>query len=218
MIMKRKKNKKLQKRFILKIRKNILTGIITILPLFVTYLFIAWLMKLLHKNLAFIPRLLAPQNELLSIVFELLLLFLIVLFIYLVGVLTNKYIGKKSIKLGESILNKIPIIRTIYTGTKQILDGLMLNNKRAFRKVVLVEYPRKGMRVLGFITGEMEIVKNNRKQTMYTVFIPSTPAPTTGFMVIVPKKDVIFVNISPDKALKSIISGGVITNKLKLDE
>ncbi len=215
---KKKKQNYIKPKLFVKIRKNIITGIITILPLFVTYLFIAWLMKLLHKNLEFIPKLLTPNNELLIYLFEVLLLLIILLFIYLVGVMTNKYIGKKSIKMGENLLNKIPLIRTIYTGTKQILDGLMVNNKRAFKKVVLVEYPRKGMQCIGFITGEVEIIKNHRKQKLYTVFIPSTPAPTTGFMVILPRKDVIMLDISPDKALKSIISGGVITPKLKINE
>ncbi len=215
----RKKNKnKKKKTFYLKVRKNFVTGLITLLPLFVTYIFIAWLMKFLHKNLAFVPKLISPDNDILIILFEFVLFLLILLFIYIVGVFTNKYIGKKTILMGESLLNRIPLIRTIYTGTKQILNGLMVSNKKAFRKVVMVEYPRKGMWVLGFVTGEVYIYKRKRKVKMITIFIPSTPNPTTGFMIILPQKDVKVVNISSDNALKSIISGGVLTPKLYVDE
>ncbi len=215
----RKKNKnKKKKTFYLKVRKNFVTGLITLLPLFVTYIFIAWLMKFLHKNLAFVPKLISPDNDILIILFEFVLFLLILLFIYIVGVFTNKYIGKKTILMGESLLNRIPLIRTVYTGTKQILNGLMVSNKKAFRKVVMVEYPRRGMWVLGFVTGEVYIYKRKRKEKMITIFIPSTPNPTTGFMIILPQKDVKVVNISSDNALKSIISGGVLTPELYVDK
>ncbi|MBU1077642.1 MAG: DUF502 domain-containing protein, partial [Spirochaetes bacterium] len=105
------------KKSLLKIRKNLITGLITALPLYITYLFFLWLMKFFHQRLNFIPKKLFPNYSYLTGLFEFILFVLIIIFIYLIGVMTNHYIGKKLIKMGDTLLNKIPLIRIIYTGS-----------------------------------------------------------------------------------------------------
>lgn len=203
----------------LKFRKNLITGIITALPLFITYIFFSWLMKFFHKKLNFIPQKLFPENLFLIVSFEIILFILIIIGLYIIGVLANLYFGRKLIKIGDTILNKIPLVRNIYMGSKQILSSFAVSNKKAFRKVVLLEYPRKGINSIGFLTGYIKISKShNKKETMVSVFLPSTPNPTTGFLLLLPEKDIKVINISVEDAVKLIISGGVLGNQLKIDD
>ncbi len=198
-------------------KSNFLAGIITVLPLFVTYIFFSWVMKFLHKYLNFIPHKLFPDNTLLIVAFEIVLLSLIIFTVYLIGILTSHYIGKQILKVGEKILNRIPLIRSVYTGSKQIIESFTLDKKK-FMDVVLVEYPRKGIYVLGFVTGNIK-VKGKRKKELVPVFIPSTPNPTTGFMVLFKKSEILPLTITPEAAIKLIISGGIIgSNTLKIKD
>ncbi len=212
-----KKNK--FKNVIMNIRKNLITGLITALPLYITISLFMWLMKFFHKRLNFIPKNLYPDIKYLSGLFELILFIIIIIVIYLIGVMTNHYLGKKLIKLGDNFLNKIPLIRTIYMGIKQILSSFVITNKKPFRKVVLIEYPRKGIKSLAFLTGEISIIKKGRKKQFYlSVFLPSTPNPTTGYFLLLPKKDVKILKMSPENAIKFIISGGVLGKEIKIEE
>jgi len=205
-----------------KFRKNLITGVITALPLYITYIFFAWLMKFFHKRLNLIPQKVLkafPENVFLTTSFEVLLFVFILMCLCLLGILTNHYIGKKLIKTGDTFLNKIPLIRNIYTGSKQILSSFAVGSKKAFRKVVLIEYPRKGVQSLGFLTGEMRIIKKGRRnKKRISVFLPSTPNPTTGYLLLLAEKDVQPVDISVENAIKLIISGGVLGNRLKLHD
>ncbi|MBN1897432.1 MAG: DUF502 domain-containing protein [Spirochaetes bacterium] len=196
------------------IRPIFITGLITVLPIYISYIFFSWVMKFLHRRLNFIPHKLFPDNPYLIILFEILLFSTILVLIYLIGLLATKYIGRQLLKIGERFLNRIPLIRTIYTGSKQILESFMLKNKKKFLGVVMVEYPRKGSYVLGFITDTIK-VKGKHNKNLLSVFIPSTPTPTTGFLVFFKKSDVVPLTISPEAALKMVISGGIAgTNTL----
>ncbi len=209
------KIKKVKRKITRGFKANFLTGLITILPIFITYVFFSWIMKFLHKHLNFIPQKLFPDSLLLIIVFEIVLLSLIIFAIYLIGLLASHYMGKQILKIGERILNRIPFIRTIYTGSKQIIESFMFKNKQKFMDVVLVEYPRKGIYVMGFVTGNIK-VSGKKNQNLVPVFIPSTPNPTTGFLVLFKKSDVLPLKITPESAIKLIISGGIVgSNNLK---
>ncbi len=207
------------KRIIINIRKNLITGIITILPVYITYIFFVWIMKFVHNNLNFVPQKLFPEYTHLTGLFEFMLFVIILLFIYIIGVMTNHYVGKKLIKTGDKFLNKIPLIRTIYIGSKQILSSFVGNKKKAFRKVVLIEYPRKGIKSLAFLTNEIKIMKKGMKnKKLISVFLPSTPNPTTGFLILLPKKDIQILDITPESAIRFIISGGAIGKELKIND
>jgi len=198
----------MKKKLNYKFKNNFLTGLITLLPLFVTFIFFKWMMNFLHKQLNFIPRQIFPDNLLFRAFFEIGLFLIIILFIYLFGILTSKYIGKEFLSFIENLIKKIPLVNSVYSGIKQIIDSLTLKEKK-FLNAVLVEYPRKGILSIGFVTGEIVINKNK----LLKVFVPSTPNPTTGYLIFCHKKDVKYLNISVETALKLILSGGIISIK-----
>ncbi|MDD5065750.1 MAG: DUF502 domain-containing protein [bacterium] len=201
------------------IRKNFITGLITLLPLSVTMLFFLWIMEFIHDKLNFIPQQLFPENHILITLFEVIFFILILFAICLVGIMTNHYIGKKLIQTGDNFLNKIPLLRTIYSGSKQILETFTTSNKKSFKQVVLVEFPRKGIWCFGFITGELDYFQLKKKKTrLTTVFVPTTPNPTTGYLFLMTLKDIHPIAMSIETAFKMIISGGILSHTMNLRE
>ena len=132
---------------------------------------------------------------------------------FLLGLISNYILGKEFIHLSEEIINKLPIVNTVYASVKKINDVLFLQKgKETQRRVCVVEYPRKGIWSIGFATGEGPRELKNRKKKKFTcVFIPNTPAPATGFTIIVPTKEVMFLDMSIEDAVKIIVSGGTIS-------
>ena len=109
----------------------------------------------------------------------------------------------------------MPVVRTIYSAIKQIMETVMSTNSESFRDVVLVEYPRKGIWVIGFVTGETKgEVQTLNKETLINVFIPTTPNPTSGFLLFLPKKDLIYMKMKVEDAVKMVISGGIVTPRI----
>lgn len=131
-----------------------------------------------------------------------------VVLIYVVGAIASNVVGRRMIRFGESLLARVPIARNIYTGVKQILDSFSAPNKTGFMQVVLIEFPRKGTRTIGFITNE-ETGESGKK--LLNIFIPTSPNPTSGFLQIVEEDEVIRTSISVDNALKMVVSGGRIS-------
>ena len=132
--------------------------------------------------------------------------------ITVIGALAAGFMGRWLISIGESILNRMPVVRSIYGATKQILETVVSAQSDAFREVVLVEYPRKGLWVIGFVTGntkgEVDTVIDH---DMVNVFIPTTPNPTSGFLLFCPKKEVVFLEMEVEEAVKMVVSGGIVT-------
>jgi uncharacterized membrane protein len=143
-----------------------------------------------------------------NILASILSILLLLLLVYLAGVITHYVIGKKLIAVSEMLLLKLPVVRTIYGATKQVMNALSLPDKAAFRSVVVVEFPRPGLKAMGFLTGHIED-SNGKKYCK--VFIPTTPNPTTGFFEIVPTNEVLQTSISVEDAFKMIISGGILS-------
>ena len=138
-------------------------------------------------------------------------LVVLVIAITLVGFLTANFLGRFFVRLGENIVNRMPVIRSIYGASKQILETVMRDQSTAFRQAVLVEYPRRGIWAVGFITGTTEgEVQNLTKEEVVNIFLPTTPNPTSGFLLLLPKQDVIFLDMSVEEAAKMIISAGVV--------
>ena len=120
------------------------------------------------------------------------------------------------LKAGERVLDKMPVVRSIYGAIKQIMETVMSTNSDSFREVVLVEYPKKKIWVIGFVTGETKgEVQTLNDETLINVFIPTTPNPTSGFLLFVPKKDLIYMKMKVEDAVKMVISGGIVTPKMK---
>lgn len=150
----------------------------------------------------------SPPNTILSTMAFLLSLFII----YLIGLIGSLYIGKILLSYLDKLFMRIPFIKTLYFGTKQILDAFTLQKKHFLKEVVLVEYPRKGLYCIGFLTSRVE-------DTCY-VFIPTTPNPTSGWLFVLNKEEVYTLNISTEDAIKIIVSGGIFqsVNPLNLKD
>lgn len=201
------------------LRNHLLTGILVLMPFGVTLLVMRWvfgwmagfLKPWILRTAAFVvrnpdiqhspPAYISATASILSI------LFLIIL-IYLVGVLAQRYLGKKLILMGEWLLLKIPVLRTVYGATKQVMTTMALPKKESFLSVVLVDFPRAGMKSLGFLTGFIEDSNGNK---YCKVFIPTTPNPTTGFFEILRPEEVVKTEISVEDAFKMIISFGILS-------
>lgn len=135
-----------------------------------------------------------------------------VVLITIIGALAAGFMGRWLIGLGESILNRMPVVRTIYGATKQILETVISSQSDAFRDVVLVEYPRKGLWVIGFVTGGTKgEVARRMSGDMVNIFVPTTPNPTSGFLLFSARKDVIYMDMSVEEAVKLVVSGGIVT-------
>ena len=132
--------------------------------------------------------------------------------ITLIGAVAAGFLGRYIIKLGEALLNRMPVVRSIYGATKQILETVISTQSDAFREVILVEYPRKGLWVIGFVTGNTKgEVAECISDSMVNVFVPTTPNPTSGFLLFCPRKDVIFLKMTVEEAVKLVVSAGIVT-------
>lgn len=143
-------------------------------------------------------------------------LFLGVLFLLtvLTGMLTTNYIGKKLVSLFEALLAMIPLVRGVYMTIKQVLEVFLVKKESAFREVVLVEFPRKGIYSVGFVTSKIASKFSLPEKDMLIVFIPTTPNPTSGFVVMIPASEVIHVPMSVDQALKLVVSVGILASDI----
>lgn len=147
----------------------------------------------------------------------LLLLLLVLLFI---GMLTTGYIGKFFVRLWEKIIRKMPVVSSIYSLLKQIFETFLSQKSRSFNEVVLVEYPRKGLWSIAFVSnndtgGE---IAEKAGQKILSIFVPTTPNPTSGFLIFLPEKDVIKLNMSVEDGIKYVISCGIVTPGMKNNE
>jgi len=139
-------------------------------------------------------------------------LLLALVFLTLIGALTAGIIGRALNHLFEGILNRLPVIRSLYGAIKQIMETVLANKSSAFRECVLIEYPRKGMWTLGFITGTTKgEVQEKTAEEVINVFVPTTPNPTSGYFVIVPAQDIIRLKMPIEDGLKLVVSGGIVT-------
>jgi uncharacterized membrane protein len=139
-------------------------------------------------------------------------LVLLVIFLILVGMFTAGFVGRLLINVSESLLARMPVIRSIYGAIKQILETVLAQQSNAFRQVVLVEYPRKGIWALGFVSGATKgEVQNLTAEECVNVFLPTTPNPTSGFLLFVPRGDLIVLNMTVEEGIKMVVSGGIVT-------
>lgn len=192
------------------VRKYILTGLVVWLPVLITIGVLRFIVDLMDKTLALLPKAYQPEQLLgLNIPGFGVLLSLLVLIA--TGIFATNFFGQKLVNWGESILSRIPLVRSIYNAVRQIIHTVFSSNSQAFRKVMLVEYPRKGIWSLAFQTGAVSPQINEATgQEMISIFIPTTPNPTSGFLMMVPKEETITLKMTIDEALKCIISLGVV--------
>ena len=199
------------KRLRTSLKNCFLTGLLVILPISITVYVVWGLIRAMDAILKYIPAKYLPETYL-QIHIPGLGLILVVILVFVVGLLTRNIIGRKIVRLGENIVDRIPLVRVLYTGVKQLLEPLFLQKTNAFKRVALIEYPRRGVYVIGFITGESKgEVQNKTSKNMMNVFVPTTPNPTSGFYILIPEDEVVYLNMSVEDAFKLIISGGIVS-------
>ncbi len=180
------------------------------LPILVTFVILRFIVDLLDQTIALLPNAYQPQN-LLGINLPGLGVLLSLILLIVTGIIVTNFLGQRLIRWSESILERIPLVRSIYTAAKQVIHAIFATNSEAFRKVLLVEYPRKGLWSLAFQTGQANPEINTKVgKEMVSIFIPTTPNPTSGFLMVLPKDEVIELGMSVEEALKLIISLGVM--------
>jgi len=185
-----------------KLRAQFITGILIVVPIGAAILILRWLFLA-------IDNILQPVAEsLLGYTIPGLGLGITVVLIYLAGVVATNVIGRRLIRYGESLLARVPLFRYLYTGIKQILQSFATPGEGGFLQVVLVEFPKKGMRAIGFVTSESRVESGEK---LLNVFIPTSPNPTSGYLEIVKENDIIKTDISIDDALKMVLSAGKVS-------
>ena len=199
------------KRLRTNLKNYFFTGLLVILPIFITVYVILFLIRGMDAILKFIPVKYLPETYLHIHIPGLGLIFVVIL-VFAVGLLARNIVGRKIVHLGENIVERIPLVRILYAGVKQLLETIFLQKTDAFKRVALVEYPRRGTYVIGFITGESKgEVQDKTDKNMINVFIPTTPNPTSGFYMLVPDDELVVLNMSVEDAFKLIISGGIVS-------
>jgi len=191
-------------------KRYLIAGLLVWLPLGVTVLVIRLLVNFMDKLLVFIPVQYHPDT-LLGFHIPGLGVVLAVLIVLITGIIVANFFGRQLITAWESLLGRIPLVRTIYHSVKQVAVTIFSSQGKSFRKVLLIEYPRKGIYTLAFQTGDaVGEVQQKTGCEVINVFVPTTPNPTSGFFIMVPATDVQELEMSIDEALKMIMSLGVI--------
>jgi len=200
-----------EKTFFQRMKTYFLTGLVVASPLGITiYLALAFI-NLIDRNIK--PLIPAAYNPETYLPFPLPGIGLVFLFLMLtvLGFFAANFLGKYLISIGERILNRMPIIRSVYNTLKQIFETVISENKGSFQEVVLIEYPRKGLWAIAFISGENTgEIQAKMNDDVVNVFLPTTPNPTSGFLLFVPRKDIIRLDMTPDEGAKYVISAGLV--------
>lgn len=192
------------------LRRYLVAGILFWVPVGVTLFVLRVLVDLMDRSLLLLPMKYRPE-QLFGFNIPGLGIILTLLVLLLTGVLAANYLGRQMVSFWESILHRIPLVRSIYSGAKQVAETLFSDSSQSFKKVLLIEYPRKGLWSLAFLTSDrLEEVQGRTEKEVICVFVPTTPNPTSGFIILVPKDDVVELDMEVEQALKMIISLGVV--------
>ena len=197
-----------------KLRKWFFAGLLVLVPLAITIWLLEWAISSLDKTLLLLPKAWQPDSWLPVHIpgFGVILTLAVLL---LVGALVSNFLGKRLIGWWDALLGRIPVVRSIYSSVKQVSDTLFSENGNAFRKAVLVEWPREGNWTIGFVTGVpsgdvLQVLQQGVTEEFLSVYIPTTPNPTGGYMMMFKKSDCEELAMSVDEALKYVVSMGVV--------
>lgn len=193
------------------IRKYFISGLLVWLPIVITVLVIKVLVDLLSKSLLLLPSFLQP-DVLLGFHVPGIGVLLTLLVIFLTGLVTRNFIGQWLLNMGDNMMSRIPLVRSVYNGVKQVTETLFTPGGQSFRKVLLVEYPCAGVWSIAFQTGEVgrDVEGSLNIDPMISYFIPTTPNPTSGFLMMAPRSKIVELDMTVDQALKYVISLGVV--------
>lgn len=191
-------------------KRYFITGLLIWVPLGLTAWVLKFLISTMDQSLLLLPDRLQPE-QLLGINIYGIGTILTLLIVFITGLMTANIIGQKLLSFWEGVLWRIPVVKSIYWSIKQVSDTIFSSKGEAFRKALLVQYPREGSWTIAFMTGQPGgDVANYLKGEYISIYVPTTPNPTSGFFLMMPKSDVIELDMSVDEALKYIISMGVV--------
>ncbi|MCF6281034.1 MAG: DUF502 domain-containing protein [Candidatus Polarisedimenticolaceae bacterium] len=201
-----------------KIRTYLIAGMLVWLPLAASFWVVTTLMQWMDKSLLLIPAAYRPE-ELLGFHIPGLGVLLTLAILFVTGVVAANLFGRELVKLWERLLFKIPLVRSVYSSVKQLLETMFADNGNSFRKVVLVEFPRPGIWALGFLTGtDQGEAQRMTGHDVVNVYVPTTPNPTGGYFVMIPKCDVKELKMSVDDGLKMLLSMGAVVPDVLLEK
>jgi uncharacterized membrane protein len=202
-------------------RRKIIQGLFLVLPLLITLWLLTILFNLINDNVtpyvkevliwAGIPGL---ERWFAKLGIPIIGILLTALFIYLLGLIAGNLAGRRSVIMIESYILRVPLVRGIYGPARQLLDSFNLTSKRAFSKVVMLEYPRRGLWTIGFVTTDDEhLIAGGQQgpQPAVPVFLPTTPNPTSGWMLLVPTGDLLLLDMTTEAGIKLVVSGGIVS-------
>lgn len=196
-----------------RIRVNFLTGLVIVAPVVLTFYLIWTVVTFIDDQVVpWVPSRYNPSTYLDAYVpgFGVVIF---VIFTAIVGALTKNLFGRQLVRLGESVVERMPIVRSIYNGLKQIVETILSQSATSFKQAALIEYPRKGIWSIAFVSTETkgEIPVQAGIEEMVSVFLPTTPNPTSGFLLFLPRRDVIMLDMTVEEAAKLIISAGLVS-------
>jgi uncharacterized membrane protein len=201
------------------LRQTLLTGLVVLLPLFITLWLLTFLFQMVdgtitpwvRRVLLFTGIPLFSQPAFFHYLAPVIGVIITVLLIYAAGLLSTNLFGVKLLGAFDALMLRIPIVRAVYGGSKQLLEALSPKGKRSFTRVVVVEYPRKGLYTIGFVTrDEAPDFSVLGSEPMASVFLPTTPNPTSGWVVILPSRELITLPLTVEEGVKLVVSGGIV--------
>ncbi|MCC6533811.1 MAG: DUF502 domain-containing protein [Burkholderiales bacterium] len=191
-------------------KRYFITGLLIWIPLGITVLVLSWLINTMDQSLDLLPTRLRPE-ALWGVHIPGFGALVTIVVVFVTGLLAANFIGQRLVRFWEGVLARIPVVKSIYYGVKQVSDTVLADTGLAFRKVLLVQYPRNGSWTIAFQTGKPGgDVVNHLRGEYVSVYVPTTPNPTSGFFLMMPRSDVVELDMSVDEALKYIISMGVV--------
>ena len=200
------------------LRRYLVAGLLVWIPLGVTIFILRVLIGLMDKTLLLIPEQYRPE-EWLPIAIPGLGIILTLVVVLLTGLLAANIVGRSLVGFWESLLERIPIVRTVYSAAKKFAEVVFSESSQSFKKVLLIEYPREGLYSLAFQTAtDLGEVQGRTGEPVVCTFVPTTPNPTSGYIIIVPKKDIIELDMEIDEAFKMIVSLGVVVPSWRKDQ
>jgi len=211
--MAKKKTKRKKSSFFHRFRTNFFTGAVIVGPVLLTFYLIWWAINLVDGMIVpWVPKIYNPSTYIgVDIPGFGVIVFLIVT--AGVGALTKGLFGRQLVKFGENFVDRMPVVRSIYNALKQIAETVLSQSNNSFQNACMVEYPRKGIWAIAFVSTDTkgEVLEKMPFDEMLSIFLPTTPNPTSGFLLFVPRQDVVLLDMSVEEAAKLIISAGLVT-------
>lgn len=211
--MAKKKPQRKKASFLHRTRTNFFTGIVIVAPIMLTFYLIWWAINLVDGLIVpWVPKIYNPSTYIgVDIPGFGVIVFLV--FTAAIGALTKGLFGRQLLKFGENFVDRMPVVRSIYNALKQIAETVLSQSNNSFQYACMVEYPRKGIWAIAFVSTDTkgEVLEKMQHDEMLSIFLPTTPNPTSGFLLFVPKQDVILLEMTVEEAAKLVISAGLVT-------